>query len=67
MFWKEMNMSRLTIVKSDYRSGRHNAYPTFPAFAGKKKALSTIKPRVPEPVAKRGATLRINDPDQGDQ
>lgn len=60
-------MSRLAIIKSDYRSGRHNAYPAFPAFARKKNALSPNKPRVPEPVAKRGATLRINDPDQDDQ
>lgn len=59
-------MSRLAIIKSDYRSGRHNVCPNFQALLRKKSASSTNKQRVPEPVAKRGATLRINDPDQGD-
>lgn len=58
-------MSRLTIIQSDYRSGRHNAYPESSTLSRKKSSLPTIKPRVPEPEAKRGATLTItNHPDR---
>ena len=67
MFWKEKNMSRLSIIQSDYQSGRHNTGPKSSALSRKKSALLTIKPRVPEPVTKRGSTLRINYPEQDDK